>query len=193
MTTLTRSLIRAVDPTAEPVTLAEAKRWLAVDASDKDDLIASLIAGARERVEKDTQRSLMTQTWRLKLDEWPADAMELMRSPVQSVTSVQYLDSGGATQTVASGDYDVDTDSNPGAIRLGVGKTWPTTQAVMRAITVTYVTGYGATAAAVPAALLWAVRLQLELMFEMGFWLDDRAKRESYDALVNQYRVGVWP
>ena len=57
----------------EPVTLAEAKAYLRVEHDDDDDVIAALIAGARIHVEAQTRRALITQSWRLVRDAWPAD------------------------------------------------------------------------------------------------------------------------
>jgi uncharacterized phiE125 gp8 family phage protein len=86
------SLTRSVDPAIEPVTLSEAKRHANVVASDDDTLITALIQAAREQVESDCSRALITQTWRLKLHEWFADWLDVPRSPLQSVTSVTYID-----------------------------------------------------------------------------------------------------
>ena len=59
-------------PASEPVSLAEAKLFLRVEHDDDDDLIAALIAAARVQVEAQTRRALITQTWRLVRDVWPA-------------------------------------------------------------------------------------------------------------------------
>jgi len=59
-------------PAAEPVTLAEAKQFLRVEHDDDDDIIAALIAGSRIHVETQTRRALITQSWRLTRDVWPA-------------------------------------------------------------------------------------------------------------------------
>ena len=54
-------------PGEEPVTLAEAKAFCRIDASDDDALVTALIAAARLHVEGLTGRALITQTWRLTL------------------------------------------------------------------------------------------------------------------------------
>ena len=56
------------------MTLAEAKAYLRVEHDDDDDVIAALIAGARVHVEAQTRRALITQSWRLIRDAWPATA-----------------------------------------------------------------------------------------------------------------------
>ena len=60
-------------PAVEPVTLGEAKAYLRVEHDADDDVIAALIAGARVHVEAQTRRALITQSWRLIRDAWPAD------------------------------------------------------------------------------------------------------------------------
>ncbi len=62
-------------PTAEPVSLEEAKRHLRVDGNDEDVDILGLITAAREQAERHTRRQLLTATWDLKLDRFPADVI----------------------------------------------------------------------------------------------------------------------
>lgn len=54
-----------VPPTAEPITLADAKDYLNVDFSSKDALITRLISDARRYAENMLRRSLVTQTIQL--------------------------------------------------------------------------------------------------------------------------------
>jgi uncharacterized phiE125 gp8 family phage protein len=48
--------------TTEPVTLAEAKTWMKVDYTDDDDLITSMITGAREDIEQELHLKLVPST-----------------------------------------------------------------------------------------------------------------------------------
>ena len=56
-----------------------------------DGLIAALIVTARQQAEHRTGRALVTQQWRLGLDRFADDSLELT-SKLQSVQSVTYLD-----------------------------------------------------------------------------------------------------
>jgi uncharacterized phiE125 gp8 family phage protein len=156
-------------PTSEPVTVAEAKAHLRVDLSDDDVLIESLITAARVHIEDATSRALITQTWRINLDDWPpCGYLCLPRPPLQSVTSVVYTDSAGTAATLSASKYAADTDSEPGRIVLNCGQTWPvTTLATSNPIVITYIAGYGA-AAAVPQQLKQAILLLL------GHWYENR-------------------
>ena len=77
-------------PLDEPLTLAEAKSHLRVDHGDEDTLIQSLITSARLHVETLTGRVLMTQSWRLVLDDWPRrNILSIPLGPVQAVGAVR--------------------------------------------------------------------------------------------------------
>lgn len=147
-------------PAAEPLTTAEAKSHLRVDLTDDDTLIDAYITAARQYVEEDLGRALVTQTWDYTLDAFPSDgsAIRLPRPPLRSVTSVTYVDSAGATQTLSSANYIVNTGKRYGEISLAYGQTWPATREQANAVTVRFVAGYG-DALAVPEPIKTAMRL----------------------------------
>jgi uncharacterized phiE125 gp8 family phage protein len=132
------------------ITLTEAKLNLRVSHSAEDALITRLIAGATIAAQHRTGRQLVTATLAMKLDCFPGDGLIVIeRVPLQSVTSITYVDDAGATQTLAGSSYVVDTASEPARVCLAEGAVWPITDARPNAVTVTFVAGYGA-AAAVP-------------------------------------------
>ncbi len=153
-------------PTVEPLTTAEAKSHLRIDSSTEDTLIAAYVTAARAYYEEATWRALVTQTWALRLEQWPdGECLLLPRPPLQSVTSIAYTDSDGQAQTMSSSDYVVYAQ-DPGRIWLGYNKTWPT--ATLRpgpSITITFVAGYGL-AAAVPEIDKQAIRLIIGHFYE---------------------------
>lgn len=154
-------------PTAEPLTLAKAKAHLRVLGGDEDAVIRDFLKAAREEVENQTDRALMPQTWDLFLDEFPAESgpIVLHRSPVQSITTLAYIDTDGNPQTLTlTTDFVLDASSEPARIVPAVDKTWPSTESIVNAVTVTFLTGY-ANAAAVPHGLKAAIRLILGHLF----------------------------
>lgn len=153
-------------PAAEPLSLVEAKSHLRADGTDEDALISSLIAAAREQVQTVTRRALVTQTWSLKLDSFPA-LIEVPRPPLITVASITYVDVGGDTQTLAASRYTVDADSEPGRIVPVYGDAWPATRSVPNAVTVQFDAGYGA-AADVPQPIKQAMLLLI------GHWYEHR-------------------
>lgn len=148
-------------PAAEPVTLAEAKAHLRVEVTDDDAIITALIAAARALAEQETGRSLITQTWRRTHDQFP-DSVRLDRGPVQSVTSVKYLESVAGEQTTLSpASYIVDSASAPGWVQPAYGFDWPDVWPEINAVEVTYVTGYGADGTAIPEPIKLWVKLMV--------------------------------
>lgn len=161
-------------PSTEPVTRTEAKLNLREDGTAEDAMIDLRITGLRERAEAITGRAFITQTWEQVLDAFPpcmyhlgnassarsADTsilsgIKLGRPPLQSVTSIKYIDENGVQQTLDSSLYTVDKDSEPGWVFPAPGQSWPATKAIQNAVRIRYTAGYGA-AADVPAAVkLW--------------------------------------
>lgn len=181
-------------PAVEPVTLAEAKAHLRVTGTDEDALVSALIVAARSFAEECTGRAFVTQTWDYVLDAFPCAAFELPKAPLQSVTSVSYVDTDGATQTLDSGLYKVDAITDPGRIAPAYGETWPSTRAEENAVTIRFVAGYGL-AAAVPQPIKQALLLMTGQQFEHreataeGSW---SRLPLGVDALLGLYRVFRW-
>ena len=153
-------------PTAEPVDLAAAKQHMSVEISDDDTMITNFITAARLWCEHFTRRAFVTQTWTLKLDKFPTEFRVLL-PPLQSVTSIQYIDVDGATQTLATSEYTVDSDSEPGRIVEAFEKAWPSTRDVINAVTLTFVAGYG-NASTVPEEVKLAIKMLV------GHWYENR-------------------
>lgn len=139
------TLQRTVGPILVPLTVAELKDHRRIEISGEEELIEMLGEAATEAVENMLSRALLTQTWVLKLDRFPTcGEIRLPRPPLASVTSVVYVDTDGANQTMSAGDYVVDTTSDPGRIYLGYDKEWPDTRDQPLAVTITYVAGFTA-------------------------------------------------
>jgi len=132
-----------------------------VDISDDDTYIAGLVTAARVFWESMQGRALVLQTLDLVLDEWPqGDAILLPRSPLRSVASITYVDSDGITNTMSSGDYVVDTASEPGRVVLDYSESWPSeTLRPGGAITVRYRAGY---------AIPFTVAISTEIITAVG-------------------------
>lgn len=142
-------------PEIEPITVEEAVDHLRLEVGEHDELVYALIQAARSHVETETRRALMTQTWDLTIDyEWP-DRIVLPKPPLQSVTSITYVDQAGATQTLASNQYQVNASSDEGVIERAYGVSWPSVRRQMNAITVRFVAGYET----VPPGIIHAMKM----------------------------------
>jgi uncharacterized phiE125 gp8 family phage protein len=160
------SLERTVGPTAPVISLASMKQHLRVDDDADDPLIAEQMLAATEYVEFFLRRQVMPATWRLKLDRFPSDRwIELPRPPVQSISSIGYVDSAGVSQTFAAPNYALDSGAFPPRIDLAYGVAWPNTLGQPNAVTITYVAGY-ATSAAVPPSIQAAIKLLVSDLYE---------------------------
>ncbi len=177
-------------PAAEPVTLSEAKAHARVDVDDDDGVITDLITAAREWVEQNTGRCLITQTWRLSLDMWPGsraddwwdgaregpitllDAawVEFRRSPVIAFSRVATLDETGTETTWASSNYYLSREPNGyGRLVRKRGVVWPdVSNRDAGAIRIEATCGYGPNAADVPFPIRQAVK-QL-----VAYWYENR-------------------
>lgn len=135
-----------VQPTAQAVPLADLKLHLRVTHDAEDALILAVLAAAVSDGEHLTNRQWLQATRVLTMDAFPADdgPVELPRPPLQSVTSVQYVDLDGVTQTMDATDYQLDNSSGtmPAKLYPGYGMTWPETRDQFGAVTITYVCGW---------------------------------------------------
>ena len=161
------SLQLSAKPYPEPLSLTETKLHLREDVTAQDALIRAAIKAAREKVETDTHRALITQTWVERLDAFPAE-FKVHQPPLQSVTSITYTDTSGDTQTLSSSVYTVDIYSLPGRIVTAYGESWPSTRDVPNAVAMTFVAGYGDDRGDVPRPLRQAMLLLV------GAWYENR-------------------
>lgn len=187
------SVVITSPPAIEVLTMEKAKSHLRVTASDDDDHIGDCITAARQYAEGFLNRSLITQTLRMRLDSFPdlpnntlkffvptysvesylARAISLMsgpiylqRAPVQAVTGITYIDANGVTQTLSPSAYIVDTDAEPARIAPAYSTPWPVTRAQQGAVNVTYTAGYGDTADTVPLAIKQALKILVSHFYE---------------------------
>lgn len=183
-------------PVATAVSLEEAKLHLRVTHNAEDSLITALIKTATGRCEHLIGRAIMPQTWELILDDaFPTNGdIELLHPPVQSITSVKYIDAVTANEvTLANNQYSLDKDSEPGWLMPAYGVEWPSTLKVANAIRVRYVAGY-ADAASVPDVIKqW-------MLLTIGTYYANRESvvvgsitqsfdRGTYDGLLDSVKV----
>jgi uncharacterized phiE125 gp8 family phage protein len=185
------AVVLATAPAAEPLTYAQAKAYMRLlDDTDQTTIVEPLIRAARAKVETDTGRRLITQSWDLLFDAFPRDAIRPPFVPLQSVTSIKTTSAAGVESTLAAATYVVDAASTPGRIVLADGGSWPTDLRTVNAIAIRCACGYGTAGTAVPDPILQAM-LQL-----VTHWYRHRDAAVypplpswfGYDALLAPYR-----
>lgn len=194
----TNTVTVSTAPSSLPVFVSDAKKHLEIAESDKshDTHICGLIEAAMECVENDARISLVTQTLTQTEDAFPSsDYIELRRGPASSVTSIQYVDTGGATQTFSSSKYTLDANRLNGVIFLVYNESWPGTRGDRNAVTVTYVAG--TSAVNVPKIAQQAVLLQVGNMFEnrepILVGSNSKELEMSYKSLIHRLQTGDYP
>lgn len=101
---IVRDITTTVAPTAEVVTLTEAKNYLRVDYDEDDDLIEALIATAQTRLEQYAGVAMTPRT--LKVVAYVDEFIELPYTPTNTISLVEYWNNESwVSMTV--GDYEV--------------------------------------------------------------------------------------
>lgn len=162
-------LTRTSAPAVTPVSLTDAKTHLRISNTKSDTTLTSLVAVAAELMdgrEGILRRALITQSWRMTLDAFPAErGFRLPLPPLQTVDSIQYYDADNVLQTLATSEYVVIIDELFGRVELATTASWPSTYDRDDAVLVTFTAGYGATAAAVPEPLRHAMLLYVAELY----------------------------
>jgi uncharacterized phiE125 gp8 family phage protein len=147
-----------VQPTVEPVELAEVKSWCRVDTSDDDTLLRSILIGARQWCEEFTGRQFVTATYTYSLDTFRGSRVYLPRPPLIAISGITYTDSGGTQQTWGATLYQTVTDPTGGYVQPAWGQTWPgDVRGIEEAVVITYTAGYGARGDLVPMPIRQAM------------------------------------
>jgi len=181
-------------PAAEPVTLAEMKIHLRVTDVDEDGYITELIQEARQFVENSTGRAIYDRSYTLNLHRGPAamglTEVILPRPPLDSITSVNYIDVDGNSQ--AWTDYQVSTSDEWGRLKPDYNTSWPSVREQYDCFTVVYVAGYGTATSDFPLPLVRCMKLIT------GNWFENREAATpvmlrpvpmAAESIINNYKA----
>lgn len=190
-------------PANEPVSVKTVSDHCRVDSQDELLIIQGYVATAREYVEGQTGRALLTQSWRRTADRF-VDFREdcagriilLDRTPLVSVESVKYYPADGSAQaTLSPALYHVVSVSAPGMVCLKDGETWPDVAKRPDAVEINFTAG-AADASAVPPTIRHAITLLAAHFYEQRQPLNvGNIVNEipfALEALINSQRVGGW-
>lgn len=188
-----RSLTVNTGPAAPAVAIADVKTHLRILHTDDDTYLTMLEAAATAHTSNYINRALIDTTYELRLDAWPQRFLTPY-SPLQSVTSIQYLDTAGTLQTLATTEYTVDTQSQPGIVYEAYNKTWPSLQDEPNAVRMIYVAGYGSANTDVPEKIRFAIMLLIGHMYENREATSPTAVHDvpmGYHELLTDYRLYI--
>jgi uncharacterized phiE125 gp8 family phage protein len=203
-----------------------------VTTSDHDAWIDSIIPVLRNEAEAQSNRALVTQTWELWLDDFVNEsahwtggyiggadsfpgvswgygrwnrAIYLPLPPLQSVTSIIYVDENGDTQTLDPTTYVVDNSVEPARIVPKVSACWPRVQCGPGAVKIRFVAGYAPIATGSPPTYDYIGNIPKDIMhwmrLHMSHWFRNResswqvtststvAEMPYVADLINRYRV----
>ena len=169
---------------------------------------------AREYIEETTAIAMITQGWRLSLNDWPGghepwwDGMRQgaigdLRSgravvalpvyPLQSVDTVTVFNEVSEASVVNIGaTFNIDTYQKPGRLALQDGATWPIALRNINAIQIEYTAGYGDAPANVPAPLRRAVLQMATFLYEHrgdGCSPEDAYVKSGAAGMAGRYKV----
>ncbi len=180
-------------PTAEPLTLLEAKKQLEIAPSDTthDQQLSSLIQEAREQWENDTGMATTIRSLVIKTQS-VYDGFRIPVTPVYSITQMSYYNTANASTVWSSSNYQLHSGKY---IRLASGVSVPATYARWDAWTISFSAGYSIDGISVPARAKRAMLLLVGHYFENRDMLisDGVSGMRAYEALVSRFMRGNYP
>jgi uncharacterized phiE125 gp8 family phage protein len=208
-------------PAAEPISINLAAAHCRIDddvLAAEACLLEGWITAARDYVERTTGLQLVTATWLMTFDWFPgytapgmstypygdfyaADrgwdekrSIRLRKPPLQSVGSIQYIDTTGTLQTLSNTLYTVDAVSQIARLTPGYGQIWPVTRAIQNAVQITFTSGFG-DASKVPAVIKTAMLMLISHWNEHREAVAQGGMAEvpmAVDALLSSYWTGEY-
>lgn len=182
-------------PATLPVSADELRMqlWTIYPEKTTDDYLEMLIEAATLHVESITWRKLISQKWRLYLDNWPDDGILLPFGSIRSVDLVRWLgDDGIDNDLTVSTDY-IPAIVGPEPMVMPVSSGWPGgTLFDVDPIRVEFTAGFG-TAADVPANIRHAIQLLAAHWYEQReaviVGTTVRNVPLTFDALINPWKI----
>lgn len=174
-------------PTADAVTLAQAKKQVEIADSDTahDEHLYELIDRARDEFESDCDLCISTQSWKVYADQL-YDGMQLHKGPIQSITSITYYDTNNVVVTLPTTIYNFDTANRK--IRLQWNQLWPVATVRWDAFEINYVCGF----ATLPPMAVQAMLILIEKYF-LGREPSREPDFKTYQRLVNKMQRSTYP
>lgn len=128
-------------PTAEPVSLEQVKAHSREFSEEADAVLMTMLKASRAHIEAACGARFATRTGVQMICDGFSDLERLPEAPVSVISSISYVDTSGATQTLSSTVYELRASGLEAAIVLKYGQSWPATQPGSRIIVTATVGG----------------------------------------------------
>lgn len=130
------------DPELEPVSPEELKEHTYIDSTDEDTYLSNLLRRARARLESDTDRLLVQQSWSVVFSQFTKELL-LPNGPLIEVLRVEYLNKEGTYTEVNPSTYRIVTHGLTPKLVLAFNQQWPIVEVSSPdAVKVDYVVGH---------------------------------------------------
>lgn len=188
--------------------LDDIKNYLRLDTGDtsEDNLLLSFQSSAVSFIEKYTNRTLLTTTFKTYrdvffnsqncsyFDRYGYDYWELRKSPLQSISSIKYFNKSNVLVTVDTNIYYNTLEDIYSKILLNYSLKFPSDASnKLQAIEIEFIAGYGDDATSVPDELKNAVLMLISAMYEnRGDCIQSTCSQlanGSIKQLISQFRV----
>lgn len=184
-----------IAPAGNPlfITIDQARAYLRLTASDITDAdLTIFIQSAQSAAERFTRLTLFTTTFETTRDFFHHSDFFLRRAPLISITSIQRLVNDVLITVDVATFKAIDTDVlNYGSIVLKAGQIWPSDQDhEPRAITITFVAGFGVDATFLPNDLVEGMKRILSDLYEnRGDCFDQNNLSTAAGALLSRFKI----
>lgn len=180
---------------APPVRVSEFKQFARITTEDFDSSIAALIKSVTKIAENITGRDLINKTYKGYLDCFPCSqhqGIEIRRSKLQSITSIQYLKEMVLT-TFDSSNYYFTDKQEFSTIYLEEDKLYPLDVDNKRqAVEILFVAGYGDDSCDIPEDFKQAILSHINLLHKnLGDCPEDKSISDQAAELYAPYIVST--
>lgn len=176
-----KNYILIVPAVSKPITLEEIKSYLRITGSTEDSLLNIFIDSAVSAFEACSNIDLMNKTYKAYLDSFPFDdffcfsqlntcynypILTLPRGKVSSIVQIQYYKDGNLV-TFDSSKYRLLESTSFGKLTTTENNSYPTNaDCIRQAVEITFVSGFGDTAADIPSDIKIALMSYIANLYE---------------------------
>jgi len=162
------------------------KDYLRISGTDFDTTLTLITSAATTYGEKITGRDFINKAYKTYLDRFPVGdtSIEIKKSKLQSITSIQYFKDDVLT-TFDAANYYITDSATYATVNVDCDENWPTDADCRRqTVVIEFIAGYSTLAADVPDLIKRALLAHIASLFEnLGDCSDCQGSEASPQAL----------